>query len=162
MTAKNFRSLEYTAQPKKQINIKGVEYRHCKSHFVYDASEQAAGDTFVLAEGLDGNTIVKGVFITNSAITTAADNDVMICKHGETSAITVASGKINLLADGFTIASAATTDVLGSSVSGFDYSKSLAELTGIDNEIFDIVLTVKTAGTVDGTIVADVQTADNL
>ncbi|MBO4516728.1 hypothetical protein J5751_04860 [bacterium] len=164
MTAQNYFSAEYTSAPKKQANIKGVPYTTFKGHYFYDVSEANANDTFVLAQGLDGNTIVKSIIARTEALTAATDNDIMICKHGQTSGVTPATGKSNLLVDGKTLASAlAGVDILGSGLSSFDFSKSLSEITGVENETFDLVLIVKTAGTTtDANLCFEVEYCDNL
>lgn len=160
----NSYSAEYTSAPKKQINIKGVPFTSWKGHFLYDVSEAANNDTFVLAQGLDGNSIIKSIIANTEALTAATDNDIMICRHGETSAASVGTGKTNLLVDGKTLASAlAYVDILGSGLSSFDFSKSLSELTGIENETFDLVLIVKTKGTTtDAALCFEIEYADNL
>ena len=162
MTVVNYNSLEYEAQPKKQINLKGVPFNSVKSHFTYAESSANDGDTFVLASALSSNTVVKSIFADTPAMTAGADNDIMICKHGETTAVEVATGKSNLLVDGKTFATALVhSDILGSGLTGFDYSKSLGEITGLDGA-FDIVLSVKTKATAGGTMCFTVESADNL
>lgn len=160
MATKHF-SAEYEAQPQKQINLIGTKYNLCKTHF--KNSSGANNDTYVLAQGLDGNAIIKGILLHTSGVSGANDNDIIICKHDEDTIIKVDSGNTNILSDGFSMSdSASGVDVLGENINNFDFSKSLKELTGIDEESFDILLKTNSAVGSNTTMSFTLEIADNI
>lgn len=160
MTAVNYNTTEYVSAPSKQINIKGTVFKKALVRWFYDISEANAGDTCTLLHDLDPNTIIKSIRITNAVgLAAANDCDIVIAKAGEFAAITNST----LLADGQTlVVGLSNAEVLASGVSGFDYTKTLRDLTSYERGM-DIVLIVKTAGTTaDDTIIVEIEYADNL
>ena len=159
MVAVNYNTTEYGLKPLKQINAKGVVFKKAIVRWTYDVSEANAGDTCTLLHKMNKNTIIKSIRVTNGGLAAAADNDIVIAKSGQFAAI----ANSTLLCDGKTFVSALTNaQVLGSGVSGFDFTKSLYDLTGYEKEM-DIVVIVKTAGTTaDDTLVFEIEYADNL
>ncbi|MFW6311245.1 MAG: hypothetical protein ACOC1K_03310 [Nanoarchaeota archaeon] len=156
----NYSTTEYGLNPKKQDAIKGSVMKTFIGRFTYDVSEASDNDTYTLARNLDKNTLIKSIRITSEALTAADDNDIYIAKNGETTQISEST----LLTDGQDLETALDNEeVLGANVSGFDYTKSLYELTDYEEGTMDIVLAVKTKGTTaDADITVEITYCEDL
>lgn len=154
---------EYTANQEFDAYGRGIRTKTAFGAYDKTASLPADADYLILAHKLVTNNVLNTIKLTNPAIAGFTDADiVMLDKDGNEVKDNEASPATVLLADGITFATALTSaNVLGKNVSGFDRTKSLAELTGKScGELpayVDLALKVNTGGSATGTFELEVE-----
>lgn len=138
----------------------------------------ANGDVVVLAHGLPATARIVGIFLPagSGAVTGLSDVDFGVYAANNQKTVD-ANGNLvyantvidaDALADGVTFASAKASaiDLLGSSISGFDYTKSIAQLCNLSSQDFpahgiDICATLNAVGTAAGLIRVNILVAED-
>lgn len=148
----------YSAESTSKANafLAGATIKKAYGKIVTNATT-AVGDLLVMAQRISPDSIIHSIKIDNTEAGTGllADIDIVIRNADDLS-----KPKTDdvLLADGFSLASARTTmtEVLGSSISNFDKSKSLGQLLELGSDsirgYLSLVMLVNDAGTAATTI----------
>lgn len=141
-------------------------------------STSANGDVVVLAHGLPATARVVGIFLPagSAAVTGLSDVDFGVYAAGKEKTVDGSGNLVyantvidaDALADGVSFASAKTgaIDLLGSSISSFDYTKSMAQLCSLSSQNFpahgvDVCATLNAVGTATGSIRVNVLVAED-
>lgn len=155
-------TLGYTNHPTNPLYGTGKKVRRVRA-VIYNATALSDGDVVVIARGLPVDAQILGINFPQGNAARSGLTDVDFGFHRQDNDVVLEK---DALIDGISFASARTSgvDLLGSNVSGFDFTKTIGGLLSLTPDTepqggINLTATINTAGSTTGTIIVDVDIA---